>query len=147
MTESKQGKSHKLMFIDISRAHFHSPSRRRVFVELPPERERAGFCGPLFESMHGTRDTKVNFAAIVMVTLTNMKFEIGKFHPCLCKHASMDIAPFHHGDDFAVLADDGSLFCSQGNGEVDVSAKHHGVGNGEEVVGTSWASREWCRDS
>ena len=40
-TESKQAKSHKLMFIDMSRAHFHSPSRRRVFVELPPESAHA----------------------------------------------------------------------------------------------------------
>ena len=40
----KMGKSHKIMFIDINGGHFHSPSRRRVFVELPPERERSGWC-------------------------------------------------------------------------------------------------------
>ena len=39
-TESKQAKSHKLMFIDISSAHFFSPSRRRVCVELLPQKEK-----------------------------------------------------------------------------------------------------------
>ena len=39
MTESWQATSFGLMFVDISRAHFHSPSRRRVFAEWLPERE------------------------------------------------------------------------------------------------------------
>ena len=37
MTERKEAKKYKMMFIDISRAHFHSPARRRLFVELAPE--------------------------------------------------------------------------------------------------------------
>ena len=103
MTEIWQAKSYKLMFIDISIAHFHSPSRRRVFVELPPERARSGWCGPLPKSVHGTRDAVANFAAIGMDTVTNMKFEDGKFNPCLCKHASKHIRLFYNGDDFVIL--------------------------------------------
>ena len=35
-----------------------------------------------------------------------MKFEVGKFNPCLCKHASIDIRLFYHGDDVVILADE-----------------------------------------
>ena len=44
MTESKEAKSYKLMFIGIRGAHFRWPSRGRVFVELLPERKRSGRC-------------------------------------------------------------------------------------------------------
>ena len=45
MTENTQSKKYKLMFVDISRANFHPPARRRVFVKLLPERVRQGMCG------------------------------------------------------------------------------------------------------
>ena len=45
-------------------------------------------------------DSAANFAAMVINTLANMIFEVGKYNPCLCKHASMDVRLFHHGDDF-----------------------------------------------
>ena len=64
MTGSKQDKSYKLMFVDISRDHFHSPSRRQVFVALLPERETASLCGLLLKSMYGTRDAATNFEAV-----------------------------------------------------------------------------------
>ena len=108
-TESKQAKSHKLLFIDMSRAHFHSPSRRRVFVELPPERERSVWCGVLLKSMFGTRLAAANSVAIVMDVLTNIEFEVGKFNRCLCKHAGKDIRLSYHRDDFVILADENDL--------------------------------------
>ena len=50
-----------LMLIDMCRAHFYSPARRKVFVELP---EEAGTdksnVGRLLRSMHGCRDAGVN---------------------------------------------------------------------------------------
>ena len=58
MTDSKQTKSYKLMFVDTSRAHFLSPSTRRVSVVLLPERERSGLCGRLLKGMYGTRNGK-----------------------------------------------------------------------------------------
>ena len=58
MTEKKVVKRYKMMFIDISRAHFHSPARRRLYVELAPERARPGWCGLLTKSMYGTRDAQ-----------------------------------------------------------------------------------------
>ena len=49
--------------------------------------------------MHGTRDA-ANFAAIVMETLTNMKFEVGRVNPSGC---------FYHGDDLVTAADEDDL--------------------------------------
>eukprot|EP00959_Pyramimonas_sp_CCMP1952_P404673 8481003-Pyramimonas_sp.AAC.1 len=45
MMSRKRGdcRQRKRMFIDISRAHFHSPARRRNFVQLPDERRREGY--------------------------------------------------------------------------------------------------------
>ena len=44
-----------------------------------------------------------------MDALVNMKFEVGKFNPSLCKHASTDIRLFYHGDDFVTLAGENDL--------------------------------------
>ena len=35
----------KLMFLDISRAYYHSKARRRIFIKLPPEDDEPGMCG------------------------------------------------------------------------------------------------------
>ena len=109
MTEKKVAKRYKMMFIDISRAHFHSPARRRLYVELAPERARPGWCGLLNKSMYGTRDAAANFAALVMSVLSKMGFKVGVFNPCLCEHDVKDVALFYHGDDFAVLGEDEEL--------------------------------------
>ncbi len=93
----------KMIFIDISRAHFHSPARREIYVALPPERGRPGFCAKLQKSMYGTRDAAANFASMVMDTLRGMGFEIGVFNPCLCRHAGRGLMLFYHGDDFVCL--------------------------------------------
>ena len=37
----------KLLFIDVRRAYFYAPSRRPVFVALPPGDEKEGYCGRL----------------------------------------------------------------------------------------------------
>ena len=91
MTEKQENKTCKFMFIHISRAHFYSPARRKIYVELAPERRRPGWCGFLQKSKHGTRDAAANFAAMVMEVLTGMNFVIGEFNPCLCKHVTKDI--------------------------------------------------------
>ena len=88
MTESKQAKSYKPMFINMSRAHFHSPSRKRVIVDLL-QREGGreggrkggreggrGWCGLLLKRTCGTRDVAASFAVIVMAMLMVMRLEV-----------------------------------------------------------------------
>ena len=38
-----------------------------------------------------------------------MNFEIGKFNPCLCKHAERDITLFYRGNDLVVLVEGADL--------------------------------------
>ena len=71
-----------LMFLAISRAYFHSPATREIYVKLPPERHMEGFCAKLLKSLYGTRDAGANFQRFVMEVLTFLDFAIGIFSPC-----------------------------------------------------------------
>ena len=51
----------KLLFIDVSRAYFYTPSRRSVYVKLPEEDNEPGMCGRLNVSMYGTQDAAANW--------------------------------------------------------------------------------------
>ena len=84
MIESKQAKSYKLMFGDIRELTSIRHPEDVYLVDLPLERERSRCCGLLPKSMHGTRDATANLGAIVMDTLTNMEFEIGKIQYFVC---------------------------------------------------------------
>ena len=44
-----------MKFMDATRAHFHSPVREAIYVDLPPEEAREEFCAKLIKSMCGTR--------------------------------------------------------------------------------------------
>ena len=66
-----------MMTIDIKRAHFYAPTRRRAFVTLPPEDPRfgePGVCGELKTSMDGTRDASANWEAEYTRTIVNGGF-------------------------------------------------------------------------
>ena len=50
--------------VDVRRAYFYAPARRRVFVELPPEDYQPGnehMCGLLRYNLYGTRDVAQNW--------------------------------------------------------------------------------------
>ena len=51
----------ELDFIDVRRAYFYAPSRRTVYVELPPDDVEEGMCGKLVKRMYGTRDVAQNW--------------------------------------------------------------------------------------
>ena len=56
-TGEREGKV--LALVDVRRAYFYAPARRKVFVELPPEDYQPGdehMCGLLRYSLYGTRD-------------------------------------------------------------------------------------------
>ena len=51
-----------MVLVDVRRAYFYVPARRRVFVELPPEDHQAGdehMCGLLQYSLYARRRTKL----------------------------------------------------------------------------------------
>ena len=109
MIGSKHAKSYKLMFIDIVRAHFHSPSRRRVFVELFSETEREVSLVWLVtqEIVRNTRGG--GFRNVRHEHTDEHQIRGWNINPCSCKHANKDIRLFYHGDDFVILADENDL--------------------------------------
>lgn len=109
MTEMGSGEDSKVLFIDVSRAHFPSPARRTIYIDLPEERRVEGYCGVLRKSMYGTRGAAANFASLVMQVLGQLEFDIGAYNPCLAKHRKRDILLFYHGDDFVVKGSSSDL--------------------------------------
>ena len=90
--------------IDVRRAYFHAPARRRVFVELLPEDVQPGdehMCGLLRYSLYGTRDSAQNCEEELMSTLSDLKLTRGIACPCVWRGCikEEDIIATVHGDD------------------------------------------------
>jgi len=41
------------MLLDAKKAHLHAMAERPIFVQLPPERARPGYCCRLIRSLYG----------------------------------------------------------------------------------------------
>ena len=46
----------KIILLDAKKAHLHAEAARPIFVDLPPERSRPGYCCRLLRSLYGARD-------------------------------------------------------------------------------------------
>jgi len=99
----------KVDFIDVRRAYFHAPTRRRVFVELPPEDDQPGMCGELNQSMYGTRDAAQNWEQAYSEFMTSIGFIAGKASPCLFEHPERTLRAVIYGDDFTMLGFENEL--------------------------------------
>ena len=92
------------MLIDVRRAHFYSPARRKVFVELPAEaRFGDGKVGRLLRSMYGCRDDHVNWELSICEAMVAIGFVQGRASPCIHRHLERQLHVWVHGDDFAPL--------------------------------------------
>ena len=68
------GRGRKVVaLVDVRRAHFYAPSRRRAFVEVPPEDSKVGECGLLQSSLYGTRDVPQNWEKELASTPSNFQ--------------------------------------------------------------------------
>ena len=94
-----------LGFYDISRAHFHSPVRRHIYVKTPKEDTtvKTGLAR-LLKAMYGTRDAGQCFDDFSEQTMKKLGFDIGKFNPCIHLHKGENKVCVRHGDDFVLLA-------------------------------------------
>ena len=93
----------KLMFLDISRAYYHSKARRRIFIKLPPEDAEDGMCGLMLKSLQGTRDAAQNWEFEYCEFLVQNGFTRGKSTPCIFYNEARELRVAVHGDDFTVL--------------------------------------------
>ena len=93
-----------IAFFDISRAHFHSPVRRKVAVIMQGDPScTSGIAMLILQCME--RRTQHN----ALIRTVNGRWRswtttLGVFNPCLHKHLVKDVSVLRHGDDFATHA-------------------------------------------
>lgn len=109
MTRKPGGKFKKLLILDVSRAHFHAVSKRKVFIKLPPVDEEEGMVGRLDKTMYRTRDAANLFGEFSILEFRALDFEAGLYSPCLLHRKKDDVIVFQHGDDIAALGDEDEL--------------------------------------
>ena len=91
-------------FFDISRAHYHSPVRRKVAIRMQSDPSCPSGIAMLNRAMNGTKDAAQCFDSYCERTMEKLDHSIGVFSPCLYKHPVKDVSVGRHGDDFATLA-------------------------------------------
>ena len=102
VAQSNHGDDRVVMVNDISRAFFHAPSTRLIYVELPDEDKTAGRdeVGRLNMSLYGTRDASMNWQTAVSSHLASLGFQKRKGFPSVFYHRKAGIATMVHGDDY-----------------------------------------------
>ena len=88
--------------IDVSRAYFHAPARRIVYVELPDEDAEEGMVGLLLKSMYGTRDAAQNWNAEYTRFMESIGGTKRELCPCAFERKRRELRVVVRGDDFAV---------------------------------------------
>ena len=94
-----------LLFIDVKKAHFWSPARRRLLVELPSEAgiDNEKYVGLLHKSLYGTRDAPANWEAAIRAVMLKIGFSQAVSNSCLYYHAELQLRAEVHGDDFTCV--------------------------------------------
>jgi len=94
-----------LLFIDVKKAHFWSPARRRLLVELPSEAgiDNEKYVGLLRKSLYGTRDAPSNWEAAIKEVMQTLNFVQARSNSCLYFHEGYQIRCEVHGDDFTAV--------------------------------------------
>ena len=94
VTDLSQGRAtrsngtQKLIFIDVRRAIFYAPARRSVYVNLPEEDSKPGYCARLNVSMYGTRHAASNWEEKYASRFIKCGSVQGKSSPCVFFHAA-----------------------------------------------------------
>ena len=102
-----------LIFIDVKKAHFWSPARRRLLVELPSGMGYPPGKVGLWrrKSLYGTCDAPANWEAAIKAVMMLIGFQQAKSNSCLYYHAEKQIRIEVHGDDFTGVGPKAELEC------------------------------------
>ena len=106
---ASNGSELKIEVIDARKAHLHAFVDRAIFVQLPPEVARPGFCARLRRCLYGTRDAPKRWEAFLADQLRKLGFVQGRASPCCFVHSSRDLRCVVHGDDFVFAGPAGEL--------------------------------------
>ena len=101
---SKDDGEQVLGFYDVSRAHWHAPARRNIYVK-PPKEDTSISTGiaKLLQSMYGTRDAAQCWDAFCEEVMTALEFTVGVYSVCVYYHEEKEAVCARHGDDFTLL--------------------------------------------
>jgi hypothetical protein len=97
-----QSRAEKILVVDARKAHLHAHVDRPIFVELPPEMARPGWCARLKRCLYGTRDAPKRWEAYVAEVMAKLGFRRGKASPCCFFHPARGLRCVVHGDDFVL---------------------------------------------
>lgn len=138
MTGPMQKSDHEIVlgFFHISRAHFHSRARRLIVVRVPKE-----------DAMYGTKNAAMCFDAECERLMEGMKFQVGKYNPCLYLDSARAIAVFRHGNDFVVAAARSKIQDFKKELSEHLLVKHLGTLGPSEALGDSRSSVSVSFDS
>ena len=76
-----------LGFYDVSRAHFHSPAKRRMYVKtLPEDTSVKTGVARLLKAMYGSRDAGQCWDDFAGGVMSNLGFTEGVVSPCIYYH-------------------------------------------------------------
>jgi hypothetical protein len=108
------GTNRALMVIDIRRAYFNAPTRRPVFVDIPPEDWEVGDegkCAKLNVSLYGTRDAARNWEEELTKFMLAQGAVIGKSCPCVydINEGDKSVKIAVHGDDIVCAGEPAEL--------------------------------------
>ena len=93
-----------MAFSNISRAHVHSPVRRKYAIRMQGDPSCPSGIAMLNHAMYGTKDAAQCCDSYCERTMEKLNYHIGVFNPCLYKHPVKDVSVLRHGDDFPTLA-------------------------------------------
>ena len=101
----------RLMVMDVSRAFFHAPATRKLYVELPDEEglDKSKYCARLNYSLYGTRDAPMNWALTYSNHLVGLGFRKGRSSSCIFYHRERQLRVMVHGDDYVCTGAKGDL--------------------------------------
>jgi len=95
----------KMLVLDVSRAHFHAPAVRELYITLPAEDSTPGMVGRLLRTMYGTRDAAAQWDVFANEKIAGEGFDVGVSSPCLYRHRSECCIGWRHGDDIVFLGE------------------------------------------
>ena len=76
-----------------------------MYVKLPAEDAKEGYCGRLLKAMYGTRDAASCWEETYRTHLEDNGFVCGASSPCVFYNADKNIRLVVHGDDFTFLCE------------------------------------------
>ena len=120
-------KGEVIMVNDISRAFFHAPAKRKVYVQPPSEDQekgQEGICGRLSFSLYRNRDAAQKGFDAYSKQLIEIGFKQGTTSPCTFYHPQSPIRTYVHGDDYVSAGQPPQLKWLQNQLEKTYHVKH-----------------------